>query len=715
MPSDDAESLAARNPDLVALVHASPDAMVVIRDGRHVFANDRALRLYRARDLAQLASKPALEYMAPSMGSVPKQRLESMTHERRQLGYVDETIVRLDGTRCEIEAAGSPIVFDGKPAALVVVRDITERKQAEQARHAAEERFRAAFVHAPIGMAVLDLTGVVAEANPALAELLRTPVDALLGTSMFDRVHPQDRQGSRGRFERLRSDTSVVETAEIRVVRGDGEIAWTQVSTTTLRDPAGAPSSFILQLHDVTDRHNAEEQLRHRASRDQLTDLANRTLFTERLELAIAGVDDSPRLPAVMFIDLDRFKIVNDSMGHICGDNLLAQVATRLHHSLRPTDLIARFGGDEFAVLLPAVRSADEAAGAARRLQQSLREPFVVDGSEIHVRASIGIALASSGSDAQTLLRDADSAMYRAKAAGGSGHSVFDASLRATTSRRMDLETGLYRVVADAELLLLYQPIVETTTGNYTGFEALLRWRRASGEIVSPAEFIPVAEETGTIIPIGAWVLRQATQQIRSWRAQHPDLPPLNIAVNVSSRQLVSPGFDDDVRASIDSLGPDTLTLEITESAAAQLNIDAVDRLEQLTRLGVQIAIDDFGTGQSSLARLQSLPVHTLKIDRQFIANLGVSEQGQELVHAILAMARALRLTATAEGVETPHQATLLREIHCPRAQGYLFGRPLPAEQVDFPEPTPPGRVPAPVAVDRPAAPTVFPAVSVGR
>lgn len=685
MASYNAETLAGRNPDLVALVHASPDAMVVIQRGRHVFANDRALRLYRARDLSHLASKPALEYMHSSLGGAPRDRLESMTYERRQLEYVDEVIVRLDGTLCEIEAAGSPIVFDGHPAALVVMRDVTVRKQAEQARHAAEQRFTAAFMNAPIGMAVLDLDGVVTEANPAMADLLRHPVEALVGDCAFDWVHPADRHGSRGRFRRLLCDASAVETAEVRMVRGDGEIAWTAVSTATLRDPSGAPSSFILQLHDVTDRHNAEEKLRHRASRDPLTGLANRSMFIEHLQVAVASPNVPTQVPAVMFIDLDRFKIVNDSMGHSCGDKLLAQVATRLQHSLRPTDLIARLGGDEFAVLLPAVLSAAEASEAARRLQHSLREPFLVDGSEIHVRASIGIALANRGSDAHALLRDADAAMYRAKADGGSEHAIFDASLRMASNRRMDLETGLFRVLADKELRLHYQPIVDTTTGAHAGYEALLRWHRASGEVVSPAEFIPIAEETGVIIPIGAWVLRRATQQMRNWRAQHPDLPSLNIAVNVSGQQLLSRGFDDEVRACVNLLAPDTLTLEITESAATQLTRQAVDRLEQLSQLGAQIAIDDFGTGMSSLARLQLLPVHSVKIDRQFIANLATSEQARELVQAILAMAKALGVTATAEGVETARQAELLREFRCARAQGYLFGNPRPPKQVALP------------------------------
>jgi EAL domain-containing protein (putative c-di-GMP-specific phosphodiesterase class I) len=341
-------------------------------------------------------------------------------------------------------------------------------------------------------------------------------------------------------------------------------------------------------------------------------------------------------------------------------------------------------------VLLSGVRSADEAELAARRLLHSLAAPFALDGRDVHVDASIGVALGGGGADAEALLRDADSAMYRAKLLGSGGHVVFDETLRTACRRRMDLETGLYRALSDGELRLAYQPIVETATGRCIGFEALLRWRNAAGEDVSPAEFIPIAEETGTIVPIGAWVLREACKQMRAWRAQYRGLPPRNIAVNVSGRQLLSRDFHDDVLAALEVLGPDTLTLEITESAAAQVTDAAVDVLDRISRLGVRIAIDDFGTGLSSLARLRALPVDIVKIDRQFIAGLDASAEDRSLVLAIVAMTEALGLTAIAEGVETPAQAGALQASGCPLAQGYLFGRPVPAE--DIPLPTRPNR-----------------------
>jgi diguanylate cyclase (GGDEF)-like protein/PAS domain S-box-containing protein len=682
MPSTDADSMAARNRDVLALVQASPDAMVVIQNGRHVFANERALELYRARDLAELASRPALDYMEPSLAQVATARMRQMTERRNRLEYVDEVIIRLDGTHCDIEAAGSPIVFDGEPAALVVVRDITARKDAERARRAAEQRFRAAFVHAPIGMAVVDADGVITDANPALAAILRCPVEGLIGSGVFEWVHAEDRGGSLSRFARLLSDASAVETSEIRVLPRDGGIAWAHASTSTLRDADGRPSSFIVQLLDVTARRRAEDRLRYQASRDQLTGLVNRAVFVEHLHGALENVETQEGVPAVLFVDLDRFKVVNDSMGHSCGDELLAQVAVRFRGAIRPTDTIARLGGDEFALLLENVRSADEAALAARRLHHSLLEPFVIDGAQVYVNASIGIALAEPGTGALALLRDADSAMYRAKEAGGGNHVAFDERLRADCSRRMDIESGLYRALSDGEFFLVYQPIVETATGVLTGVEALLRWRRTDGTLVPPDEFIPVAEETGIIVPIGEWVLEQACGQMQRWRAAHPAMPPLTMAVNVSSRQLSSPELCEQILPLVQRISPDRLTLELTETAAVQITGAAIATLERLNRNGVRIAIDDFGTGQSSLARLRTLPVDVVKIDRQFTANLATSEQDRSVVLAIVAMAEALGVTATAEGIETRRQATLLREAGCPLAQGYLYGRAVPPEQL---------------------------------
>ena len=663
-------------------MQASPDAMVVIQDARHVFANDRALRLYRARDLAQLSARPALDYMDPPLRREATDRLHLMTDRRERLDYVDEAIVRLDGTRCDIEASGSPIVFGGEPAALIVIRDITARKQGERARQAAEQRFRTAFGHAPVGMAVLDRTGKAVEVNPALAHILGAEVAHLVGQPIFKWVHRDDRMGSRARFTRLLEHGSAVETSEIRIVQPGGALVWVQVSTSAVRDEDGRPTSFIVHVQDVTARRSAEEQLKRQASRDELTGLANRSFFTARLQQAIEDRRLDAGVPAVLFLDLDRFKIVNDSLGHGAGDRLLVQVAERLRDCLRPTDFVARLGGDEFAVLLQSVTSPAQAARVARRLQNSLREPFLIDEVEVYANASTGIALAESGLSAEAVLRDADAAMFRAKANGGGTYVTFDEELRADCSQRMELENGLYGALARAELFLAYQPIVETGTGIMTGVEALLRWRRSDGSIVAPDQFIPIAEETGLIVSIGTWVVREACQQLRVWRLAHPDAPPLSMAVNVSSRQLLNLELVDAVLAELERIGPDTLTLEITETAAAEISESAVQALERLDARGVRIAIDDFGTGQSSLARLRQLPVRLIKIDRQFTANVLHSDSDRSIVQATIAMVTALGLELVAEGVETQQQAAFLHEAGCALSQGYLFDRPRPAEEL---------------------------------
>jgi len=671
---------AADDADVLALVQSSPDAMVVLQHGRHVFANDRALQLYRARDVAELAAKPAIEYMDPAIRRQATDRMHQMTDERQQLAYVDEAIFRLDGTRCDIEVAGTPIVFGGEPAALVVIRDITARKETERARQAAEERFRSAFTHAPVGMAVLDAKGRVTEVNPVLTTITRSP--DMVGKAIFKWVHRDDRMGSRTRFTRLLENLSTVETSEIRIVRSDGEIVWVQVSTSAVRNEDGEATSFIVQVQDVTARRSAEEQLKRQASRDELTGLANRSFFTARLQQAIEDRRLDAGVPAALILDLDRFKIVNDSLGHSAGDRLLIQVAERLRDCLRPTDFVARLGGDEFAVLLQSVTSPAQAARVARRLQNSLREPFVIDDADVYANASTGIALAEAGMNAEAVLRDADAAMFRAKANGGGTFVTFDEDLRADCSQRMELENGLYGALARAELFLAYQPIVETATGIMSGVEALLRWRRADGSIVPPDQFIPIAEETGLIVPIGTWVVREACQQLRVWRLAHPDAPPLSMAVNVSSRQLLNAELVDAVLVELDRLGPDRLTLEITETASAEIPETAVHALERLDARGVRIAIDDFGTGQSSLARLRQLPVGIIKIDRQFTANVLNSDSDRRIVEAMIAMSHALGLQTVAEGVETAEQAAFLHAAGCPLSQGYLYDRPRPAEEL---------------------------------
>lgn len=683
MPASEALPISLEpDADVQSLIQLSPDPVVVIQDGRHVFANRRALTLYGADSLAQLASRPAIDYIHPSMHVQAAERMRSMTDRGADLDYVDEAIVRVDGSRCEIESAGSPISYRGRPAALVVIRDTTRRYLAESGQREAAERFRSAFVHAPIGMAVLDESGLIREANPALVDLLGLDLDLVVGNPIARWINPEYHRAARIRFARLLERRSSFETSQIQILRPDGSTRWVHASTSAILDRSGAALSFVIQLQDVTGWKAAEARLVDQASHDQLTGLVNRSVFRDRLKQALARARLTQGAPAVLFMDLDRFKVVNDSMGHAYGDELLTCVAGRFRGVLRPGDTLARLGGDEFAVLVENVLEVGEVLQVATRLRECLHAPVQVHRSEVFVTVSIGISLAEPGSDTETLLRDADVAMYAAKAEGGDVQISFDDRMRAVGSTRLDIELGLHRAVAGRELHLEYQPVVDSRTGTMIGVEALLRWQPPGRERIMPDDFIPVAEETGLIVAIGTWVLHDACRQLREWRSAFPDLPSLTMGVNVSSRQLLSSELLDMVREAMQGIGVDRLCLEITETAAAQITDTALHTLQQLRALGVSVAIDDFGSGYSSLARLRYLPVDVLKIDREFISNATSSAGDRSVVVAIAALAQALGLTVVAEGVETAQQATLVLDAGCELAQGYYYGRPQSAHDI---------------------------------
>ena len=684
-------TLSGYDPEVWALVNASPDAMIVIQDGRHVFANARALALYGARDLAELADRPALGYMAPGHRRAGQTRLAAMAVDREQLSYVQEAVLRRDGSVCDIESAGSPILFRGRPAALVVMRDVTDRNAAERARVAAEARFQAAFTHAPFGIGLLDADGVVTELNEALAAALRTTRDEIVGRSIWRWVHPEEQHASQDRFGRLRHGVTATIQSELRLNRGDGSTGWGRAQTSVLPPERHGPApQFVLQLEDTSARHAAEDQLRRQAVSDSLTGLANRATFTRALHDALATARAEHL--GVLFIDLDRFKVVNDSLGHGAGDELLLAVARRLRAAVRAGDLVARLGGDEFAVLLDPCNSA-EAGHAAGRLLTALAPPvdLTVASTPMYATASIGIACAPRGVDAAAVLRDADVAMYRAKAAGGGCCVEFDEAMRTAATSRLRLQNGLYQALPNGEFELHYQPVVRARSRRVGGWEALLRWRPGHGDLVPPDQFVPIAEDTGLIIPIGDWVLRRAVEQVQQWRAADPDRSPMRMAVNVSARQLLTADFGTTMHRLARAVHPDRLAIEITGTAAVSVTPQAVATLQSIRAAGVHVCIDDFGTGHSSLARLRALPVDVLKIDRQFIRTVNDNAGDRTIVRAIVAMADALDITTIAEGVETEEQARVVEELGCTLAQGYLYGRPQPAHRATGIPPGSPG------------------------
>jgi diguanylate cyclase (GGDEF)-like protein/PAS domain S-box-containing protein len=472
---------------------------------------------------------------------------------------------------------------------------------------------------------------------------------------------------------------------EERIVWPDGRVrtlaSWGEVVT----DTDGRPARMVGICWDITDRRAMEEQLVHDALHDRLSGLPNRTLFVDRLTQAIAALPRRTGTLAVLFLDVDRFKVINDGLGHDAGDEVLLELSRRLDALMRPGDSVARFGGDEFVVLCDALQHPSQAGQIARRLQDAISAPISVGGSEVVVTMSAGIAVARSEDDrANDLLRDADAAMYRAKRNGGAHALLFDDAMREEAQQRLGTEVELRRAVAQGELRLHYQPVVDLRTGVVTGGEALLRWQHPDRGLVLPREIIPVAEETGLIVAIGEWAIAEACEQLLRWQRSYPRRVPLTMAVNLSGVQLAQASFVERAGEIIEASGidPTTLTLEITETVLMRDASQALSVLEALRSLGIGLSIDDFGTGYSSLSYLKRFPVDILKIDRSFVDGLGTDPDDLAIVQAIVALAGSMGMSTIAEGVETQTQLDTLKQLGCGSAQGFLLARPLPSAEM---------------------------------
>ncbi|MGH2947006.1 MAG: putative bifunctional diguanylate cyclase/phosphodiesterase [Solirubrobacteraceae bacterium] len=499
------------------------------------------------------------------------------------------------------------------------------------------------------------------------------------------RVHPDDRAAVTQALESHLSGASHHFEQEYRIQHRDGSYRWMLARGMAVRDSHQRATRVVGSQTDVTDRKHAEQRLQHDALHDALTGLPNRVLFLDRLDQAIRRAQRAhpDACAAVLFLDLDRFKLVNDSLGHHVGDELLKAVARRLASTLRPPDTVARLGGDEFTILLDGVSDAHEASAIAERVQQTLRTPFLIDERELHVDASIGIAIADADAAPETVLRDADVAMYRAKADGKGRHAVFDGHMHEQVMRRLDMETELRRAIEERSLEVVYQPIVQAATGRIAGFEALCRWPDGGDGFVEPSDFVPIAEETGLIVPLGRWVLRAACAQLAAWRAL-PTGAGLTVGVNVSHRQLTDPAFADILQEALDETGldPRALRLEVKEHDLSR-EPEAVPRAlaQALQQHGVRSHIDDFGTGASSLRLLHGFPGDAVKVHRALVIGMGREAGAFEIVKALVGLAHNLGLEVIAEGVETATQLDHLKLLGCEFAQGFHVSAPLrPAE-----------------------------------
>ncbi|MBD2091767.1 EAL domain-containing protein [Microcoleus sp. FACHB-1515] len=498
----------------------------------------------------------------------------------------------------------------------------------------------------------------------------------------LDRIHPDDLDWVKVKLVAHVNGLTAHFDNEHRLRHQDGSYRWMLTRGLAVRDANGQTTRMVGSLTDITTRKHTEAQLLHDALHDVLTGLPNRTLLLDRLRHAIQiAKRNSDYLFAVLFLDLDRFKVINDSLGHMIGDQLLIAIAHRLSICLRPGDTVARLGGDEFVVLLEDVPHVQDVTTIAERIQQALSQPFNIDGNEVFTTASIGIALSPTGYDApEDLLRDADIAMYRAKEQGRARHEIFNPGMYTRAVALLQIETDLRRAIDRQELALYYQPIVSLRTLQITGFETLLRWHHPYKGLVSPTDFIPIAEETGLIVPIGLWVLRQACQQMRQWQAEFPDRSPLTISVNLSGKQF-TPQMVQQIRTILEEtqLQPRFLRLEITESVLMDNTEAAASMLSELRNLGIQLSMDDFGTGYSSLSYLHRFPIDTIKIDRSFIHQIDRDGEQLAIVRTIITLAWNLGMDVIAEGLETTKQLAQLRSLQCDLGQGYLFSPPLNA------------------------------------
>jgi diguanylate cyclase (GGDEF)-like protein/PAS domain S-box-containing protein len=547
-----------------------------------------------------------------------------------------------------------------------------------------ERGYRALLNNTSDLIMVADPGGTVRWATPSARSVLGyEPLD-LAGRALEELLHEADLAHARSELARVGTGAARSSRSfDVRIRRRDGSWGhFETVATNLLGDPRIA--GLALATRDITERVGLEGELRHQAFHDALTGLANRALFVDRLEHALARRAPRPSCLAVVFVDLDDFKTLNDSLGHGAGDELLVAVAARLRGCMRPVDTVARLGGDEFTVLLEDLDAGEEADQVAERIVEALRVPVPVAGREIVVGASAGYVLATPGDTADELVRNADLAMYAAKGLGKGRSSRYEPGMHADALTRLELKADLERALADGELSLHYQPIVSLTDGRVLAVEALARWHHRGRGPVPPAEFIPLAEESGLIVDLGRWALQESCDQVGRWRAAYPGACALGLSVNLSARQLGHEPIVDEVAAILAAAGidPSDLILEVTESIALGGSEAPLAALHGLKALGVRIALDDFGTGYSSLGNLQRMPVDTLKLDRSFVEGLGDGDR-TVLTRSVLALAETLAREVVAEGIETPEQLAALQELGCPLGQGYLLARPLPPERLE--------------------------------
>jgi len=658
------------------LIVATLDAVVSIDSMRTVIEwNPQAETTFglRARDVV---GRPFPHEILPALlqaiaDGLPQRRIEGSAR-------------RAGGETFPVEIMIDPVGSDDERTFTAFIRDISERKRAQVELEQREQRFRALVEKSWSGVAMLDADLAFTYVGSSTQRLLGYSESELMGTSFLSYVHPRDRQPAREVFNELVTSAVHDGQVELRFLHKNGTWLWIEAFGQNLLHDPGV-SAIVVNYRDITQRKATEKQLEYQAYYDALTGLPNRLLFRDRVVNAMAQAKRHRRGIAVVYLDLDHFKLVNDGLGHSVGDGLLSEVAARLQGSIRASDTISRLGGDEFTILLNDTSSTEAVFGVARKILQSVARPFAVGGHELFVTASIGISLfPGDGEDVETLLKAADSAMYRAKELGRNQAQLFTASMNERYVHRLAIEQNLHHAIEREELEVYYQPIFDSVSRTMVGLEALLRWNDPAHGVVEPVEFIHLAEETGLIVPMGDWVIQRACAQLREWFDQ--GRTGLTMNVNISAPQLHQPNFLDRIVETLEQydLPAAALQLEITESVAVQNVEVTMQVLRDIRRRGIGIAIDDFGTGESSLIYLKQFPIDTIKIDQAFVRDVEGDESAAAIVSYVINLAHTLRLRVVAEGVETAEQLAFLQSQGCDRVQGFLLGVPRPATEVTW-------------------------------
>ncbi|WP_426570696.1 EAL domain-containing protein [Aquihabitans sp. McL0605] len=673
-----------------ALVENSSDIVLVVDSERQItFASPAAHRLLGLSEKSLLATHPARWVHADDWPVLARVLDGTSSQQHSETDSVEVRIRHIDGSHRWFEIRTRDLEHDPEIQGLVVTaRGISDRKATEKQLAESEARFRALVQSSSDVVAVVLDNGCFSYVSPAISEMLGYSPEELDGTPAIALVAPDEVATFATTYpelsqRRLPSGDLTTRRIETQLRHRSGELRTVDITVSDMRDDP-AVGGIVLNARDITVRKALEADLRFQALHDTLTGLANRTMFTQQTASALRSGKGVESVGA-LFIDLDDFKTVNDSLGHAVGDQLLQEVSTRLVTSLSSEDLAARLGGDEFAVLVVDAPDQTGVVALAERVLALVAQPYRIQGRDIRVTASIGIAFADDeGVDAEVLLRSADVAMYLAKDRGKNRYAVFEAHMHTSVFERLELKADLVRAIDDGQLRCHYQPIVSLQTGRISGVEALVRWEHPTRGLLSPDAFIPLAEDTGLIVPLGRWVMREACQQLRAWQLRLPARSTLSMSINLSVRQLMHEQIIRDVREAIDDAGldPSTITLEITETTLMHDTEMTRERLAELRRIGVSLAVDDFGTGYSSLQYVQRFPIDIIKIDRSFVTGLGTNPGDGAVVQSMIELSQRLGVHTVAEGIDRPEQVTLLQSLGADLGQGYLFSKPVEASKI---------------------------------